>query len=247
MTKAVAFNCSPRMDKGNTALVLNPFLEGMKEAGAEVELFQVKKLKIKPCLGCLSCWIQTPGECVQRDDMSKILPSLRSDIWVFATPVYVDGMSAGMKILLERFLPGVQPFVETREGHLRHLHRKDYKLGQKTVLVSTCGFWELDNFHPLLVHMEAICKNMGREFTGALLRPTGPVLKAMMEQGAQVEDVLEAAREAGRQLVSKGRMFPETLEAVRRELLPRETFEQVINQMFHQKIEAAERKKRPPA
>jgi len=31
--KVLAFNCSPRMDNGNTALILNPFLEGMKEVG----------------------------------------------------------------------------------------------------------------------------------------------------------------------------------------------------------------------
>ena len=28
--KAIAFNCSTRMDKGNTAQILNPFLDGMK-------------------------------------------------------------------------------------------------------------------------------------------------------------------------------------------------------------------------
>lgn len=31
--KVLAINSSPRMDRGNTALILNPFLEGMKEAG----------------------------------------------------------------------------------------------------------------------------------------------------------------------------------------------------------------------
>ncbi|WP_332882068.1 flavodoxin family protein [Methanosarcina horonobensis] len=46
--KVLAINSSPRMDKGNTALILNPFLEGMKEAGAEVELFYTKKLNINP-------------------------------------------------------------------------------------------------------------------------------------------------------------------------------------------------------
>jgi multimeric flavodoxin WrbA len=37
------------MDKGNTALILGPFLEGMRAAGAEVELFYTRKLKINPC------------------------------------------------------------------------------------------------------------------------------------------------------------------------------------------------------
>jgi hypothetical protein len=33
--KVIAINSSPNMGKGNTALVLDPFLEGMREAGAE--------------------------------------------------------------------------------------------------------------------------------------------------------------------------------------------------------------------
>jgi multimeric flavodoxin WrbA len=48
--RALAINSSPRMEGGNTALVLNPFLSGMREEGAEIELFYTKKLKIDPCL-----------------------------------------------------------------------------------------------------------------------------------------------------------------------------------------------------
>ena len=28
------------------------------------------------------------------------------------------------------------------------------------MLVSNCGFWEMDNFDPLLVHMKAVSKNL---------------------------------------------------------------------------------------
>lgn len=80
----LAFNSSPKMEKGNTALILNPFLEGMREAGAEVELLYIKKLKIAPCLGCFSCWLKTPGECVQKDDVQQIIPKMReADIVVY--------------------------------------------------------------------------------------------------------------------------------------------------------------------
>ena len=90
MVKLIVFNGSARLDKGNTALVLEPFLDGIKQAGATVELFYSKKLNIKPCSGELSCWHKTPGRCYIQDDMQKLYPKLRqADILVFATQVYL--------------------------------------------------------------------------------------------------------------------------------------------------------------
>ena len=240
--KVLAFNSSPMMDKGNTALILTPFLDGIREAGAEVELFYTKKLKINPCQGDFNCWLKTPGECWQKDDMQMLMPKLDdADIWVFATPVYVDGVTGPMKNLIDRMLPSLLPFYELRDGHCRHPHRLGTRHG-KAVLVSNSGFWETDNFDPLLVHMKAICKNFAREFAGALLRPGGPALKSMIEMGAPVHDVLEAAKEAGHQLVGYGRMSTETLSIVSRELLPLEMFVQIVNQRFQQVLDALEQK-----
>ena len=240
--KVLAFNSSPRMDKGNTALILNPFLEGMREAGAGVELFYTKKLKINPCQGEFNCWLKTPGKCWQKDDMDMLRPKLgEADVWVIATPLYVDGMTGPMKNLIDRIIPLVQPFFELRDDHIRHPARGGTKRG-KTVLVSNCGFWEMDNFDALLVHMKAMCKNMDREFAGALLRPQGPALRPMMEIGGLVEDVVEAAREAGRQLVRDGKISTETLNTVSRELMSREDYIQVANQNFQQALDALEKK-----
>jgi hypothetical protein len=51
LTKVVAINGSPDMEKGNTAKILTPFLEGMEEAGASVELFYAKRaLSHEKCL-----------------------------------------------------------------------------------------------------------------------------------------------------------------------------------------------------
>jgi multimeric flavodoxin WrbA len=240
--KVVAINSSPNMDKGNTALILGPFLEGMGEAGADVELFYTRKMKINPCQGEFNCWLKTPGKCFQKDDMQMLLPKLtEADVLVLATPLYVDGVTGPMKNLLDRIIPLAQPFFELRDGHCRHPGR-DGSRGSQLVLVSNCGFWEMDNFNPMLVHMEAVSKNMGREFAGALLRPHGPALMGMMEMGAPVDDILDAAKEAGRQLVEDGRMSFETLKSVSRELLPLQMYLEIVNKRFQEELDAIEKK-----
>ena len=240
--KVVAINSSPNMDKGNTALILGPFLEGMGEAGADVELFYTRKMKINPCQGEFNCWLKTPGKCFQKDDMQMLLPKLtEADVLVLATPLYVDGVTGPMKNLLDRIIPLAQPFFELSDGHCRHPGR-DGSRGSQLVLVSNCGFWEMDNFNPMLVHMEAVSKNMGREFAGALLRPHGPALMGMMEMGAPVDDILDAAKEAGRQLVEDGRMSFETLKGVSRELLPLQMYLEIVNKRFQEELDAIEKK-----
>lgn len=240
--KALAINSSPGMEKSNTAVILNPFLDGMKEAGAEVEVLYTRKLDIKPCLGCFNCWLKTPGQCVQKDDMETVRPKMNeADVWVLATPLYVDGMNGPLKNLLDRIIPGAQPFFEMRDDHIRHPGRGESR-PRKTVLVSNCGFWELDNFDALVVHVKAICKNTGNEFSGALLRPHGPAVKPMLEIGGLVEDVVEAAREAGRQLVRDGEISPQTLSTVSRDLMPREDYFQQANQSFQQSLDKLDNK-----
>ena len=78
------------MEKGYTEMILVPFLEGMKEAGASVELLYAKRLNVKPCTGEFHCWYEKPGQCYINDDMQQVYPKLReAEILVLATPVYV--------------------------------------------------------------------------------------------------------------------------------------------------------------
>ena len=171
--------------------------------------------------------------------MEMLLPKLAgADVWVFATPVYFDGISAALKNLIERMLPITEPFFELRDGHCRHPRRPGTKSG-KIVLVSSCGFWEMDNFDPLMVHVKAICKNADREFAGALLRPHGTVIKRMLQRNMSVDDIFNAANEAGRQLVDCGQMSAETLKAVSRQLMPLEQYRQGANQLFQHLLKDA--------
>jgi multimeric flavodoxin WrbA len=228
--KALAINSSPRKDKGNTSLILTPFLEGLKEAGADVELYYASDLKINSCLGDFSCWSKPGGRCGQDDDMTWLDGKIRdADVLILASPVYCDGATGPMKTLLDRTIPQVMPIFEIRDNHTRHPLQENVKKS-KIVLVSNCGLWERDNFDPLVAHIKAYCKNANAEFAGALLRPHGEALKPMLQMGMSIKDVLEAAKDAGRQLATSGRISPDTLEAISRDLMPRDMYVQMANQ-----------------
>ena len=53
-----------------------------------------------------------------------------------------------------------------------------------------------------------------------------------------IGDIFEAAKEAGRQLVKEEMMSPEILDIVSRELMTREMYIQIINQMFQQFLDS---------
>ncbi len=227
----LAINGSPHMDEGNTAKILNPFLEGMKEAGAKVETFYTRKLNIGPCNGDMSCWFVNPGKCGQKDDMQMLFPKFReADIIVYATPVYYSGMTGPLKNLMDRQMP-------------LHVMGEMGPKRQKIVLVSTCGAWELSMFDPLLVQMKALCAQSegGSEFAGALLRPMADGMNEMIKAGETglVEGVFQAAREAGRQIVKEGRISEETLRAVSKELMPRDAYYKAAEAMMEQIKKAA--------
>ena len=92
----------------------------------------------------------------------------------------------------------------------------------------------MDNFDPLVIHMKAFCKNMASEFVGALLRPHADMLRGMVEMGAPIDDIFEAAKEAGRQLAADGVMSEQTLQAVSRELIPRDQYVSEMNEWVKQ-------------
>lgn len=240
--KVLAINSSPHMAKGNTAMILIPFLDGMKEAGAEVDLINLKKLNVKPCLGCLSCWTKTPGKCIIRDDMDAVMPKIKeADILVFATPVYWDGVSGPMKMFMDRITPIGQPFIEVRDGRSRHPVREGYGHG-KVVIVSTCGYFEMENFAPMITHFKAVAINLEREFAGALLRPNAMSLKPAIHFKIPLDDIFEAAKSAGVEIIEKGEMSDETLKTVARDFMTLEQFSDQANRYFSKVLDGISEK-----
>ena len=92
--KVLAFNGSPRMNKGVTDSLVELFLEGAASAGAQTEKVYVAKHKINYCIGCFHCWFKHPGKCIHDDDMLMIRKKIKAaDIVVAAVgvPKFVKG------------------------------------------------------------------------------------------------------------------------------------------------------------
>jgi len=228
LTKVVAINGSAKVEKGSTARVLAPFLDGMREAGASVELVYAKRLNVKPCTGEFHCWNEKPGICYQEDDMQMLYPKLReADILVLATPVYIP-LPGEMQNLINRLCPLIEPILVWRDGRTRTKFREDVNI-PKIVLVSTCGWWEMGNFGTVLRIAEEIAKDASVEFAGAILRPHAYL---MVENKEKAKKVTEALTKAGHELVEKGRMSKSLLEVISQPLMSEEEYKSLLNEDY---------------
>lgn len=233
MSKVIAINGSPRLSKGTTAMVLGPFIKGMTDAGAEVELLYASRIKAKPCnCGTMSCWAETPGECCIKDGMESIYPKMKeAEVFVLATPVY-SPLPGEMQNFINRLCPLIKPDIENRNGRTRARFRDDVKT-RKIVLVATGGWWEIGNFGTVVRIAEELAQTTGTEFAGAVLRPHAGV---MFQDGKMTVDgnaVLEKVQRAGFELVSEGMMRKDTLEAVSRPLIPENIYRDILNQIHN--------------
>lgn len=243
--QVLALNGSPHGARGNTSMILDPFVQGLEEAGARATVVQLRGLQINPCLGDYHCWVKMPGTCHQKDDVASLLPEVdAADILVLATPVYFDGMTGLLKNSLDRLLPLLHHSTFEIEGRLRHPLRYERSTlkesGGRLVLVATCGFHELETFNPLVEHVKAAAVNLSRRYAGALLRPHAGFLFAMERMGFAVADVFAAAREAGRHLALNGVMPEDQLRLVSRELLPKASYVELLNARFALALAKAE-------
>ena len=166
MAKTIVINGCLRMEKSDTAKILTPFLEGMKQAGADVEIFYIKRMIIQPCEGDFVCWSKNPGVCHINDDMQLLYHKMReADILVFATPVYIP-LPGQMQNVLNRIVALIDPVVKTRKGRTRAKFREDVKI-KKMVLVSSSAWWEKGNFATVERIVEELAEDVSIKYAGA--------------------------------------------------------------------------------
>ncbi len=99
--RILAITASPKGAKSQTLKLTQKVIEGVRSAGAEVEIVDVCKLKINYCVGCGVCYAK--GECFHKDDFARLYASILScDGLVMSSPNYFRGVTAQLKTLLDR-------------------------------------------------------------------------------------------------------------------------------------------------
>jgi multimeric flavodoxin WrbA len=104
MVKILAVSGSPRRS-GNTDTLLEQFVRGAEETGAEVKTMYLRNYSLNSCVGCEQC--RGRGFCVRFDDgMSLFYPEIEASRGlILGSPVHNYNVTAHMKAFIDRLFP----------------------------------------------------------------------------------------------------------------------------------------------
>jgi multimeric flavodoxin WrbA len=96
----LVFLGSPRK-KGNSEILTNALLEGVRQAGGSPEIIRLCDLRISPCISCGGC--DKTGKCVVEDDMIPLYDKIISiDKIIVSSPIFFYGVTAQTKAFIDR-------------------------------------------------------------------------------------------------------------------------------------------------
>ena len=144
---------SPHLN-GCSNLLADSFIRGAKEYGHVITETDAAHIHITPCTGCKACNF-SGRPCRIKDDMTEVKKEiLAADMLVFVTPLYYFGMSAQLKICLDRCCAINKQITE------KHM--------KSALIVSAWNDddWTMD---ALESHYMALCKYLNFENIGTIL------------------------------------------------------------------------------
>lgn len=98
----------------------------LQQKGHQVKEYSIDVNEMHYCIGCFSCWIKTPGECIYKDISRDINRDyVNSDIAVMISPLRYGCYSPAIRRMLDRLLPNILPFFKKINGEMHHAPRYD--------------------------------------------------------------------------------------------------------------------------
>lgn len=163
--KIIAINGSPRK-KGNTETLLNSFLKGAMESGAEVESFRLADITFKNCKGCNAC--HKTGTCVITDDITFLFDKIsHADVLILASPIYSMTVTAELKAFIDR-----GQFLWARLFKTKtHRFTDEYLASHKGIFLGTAGSDSQSIFDAAFPVVRAFFNDAGFKYTENLLFP----------------------------------------------------------------------------
>ena len=184
MTKKVLIiNASPRK-KGNIAQMVAEMTSEADARGAEVEVIEVQRLHVKPCVACMQC--RAKGFCaLPEDDAQRVLQLIKDcEAMVIAAPCYWGNIPGTLKLLFDRIVYGMMD--ESPRNFPLPLHK-----GKCCVLVSTSTApWPMN----ILMHQSRGAIRAMKE----ICRYSGFKVVATIEKGGTRHNTTLAEREKNR-------------------------------------------------
>lgn len=103
---------------------LERLTETLKHSSREARVFNLAEMKLHYCTGCWTCWWKTPGQCVFRDDMDRILLEIAgADRLIFASPMVMGFVHSSLKQVMDRMIPLLLPYAGLYQGESHHYLR----------------------------------------------------------------------------------------------------------------------------
>jgi NAD(P)H-dependent FMN reductase len=232
--KILAINASYRGDQGYTRVLVDKLLAGASEAGAECEVITLAHKKINRCLACDKCQGgETFLRCVHRDkdDVQAIFDKMaNSDLFIFATPVYVMGISVLLKMLLDRQYGTCNcgNLIISKSGHMFHETNRDVS-GKPIVGLICCDNTENETPRSLIQWFKDYAEFLDVPLAGLLVRNaaafSGHGKDPMREKiFPKIAEVHMAYEQAGRELAMRGYISKATQNKVNQEIVPFKMF-----------------------
>ncbi len=222
--KIVAVNGSHKGRAGNTAVMIDAFLRGARQGGADATAIHLAGKEIGHCRACKACWFATPGRCVLADDMAGIVAEIKdADVWVWATPLYFDNVSSMLKAFIDRLMVLGHPgWTQDEYGECRHFTTQAMP---KLMLIANCGYPERSHFQVVSHWLARHARNLGTEVIGEICASEGSLLtKPAGEVQPIVAAYLQAVEAAGREIAAVMSISDQTRDLLARPIIPVEAY-----------------------
>lgn len=137
--EVLLLNGSPR--RGNTYTALKSLKSGLYDhKHIKVTQIDATSVSVSPCIACEYC--KEHGKCAVNDDTNAIINQIaESDFVVFATPVYWWGISAQLKVIIDKF----------------YSQQKRLASSKKRVGLITVGQLDADNIQYKIISQQIQC------------------------------------------------------------------------------------------